>query len=110
MYSFGIVLLEIVIGRNASNQSGNLVQWISKKMDEGKISEEVLDAKLNGIIETQEVRTALLCLKENPDLRPSMSRVVELLSQKTKNGRDAAITDDKSITLNSVSPILIKVQ
>ncbi|XP_057855721.2 putative receptor protein kinase ZmPK1 [Cryptomeria japonica] len=96
VYSFGIVLLEIVIGRSASNQSGNLVQWVSEKMEEGKLSEEVVDAKLNGIIDTEDVetvvRTALLCLEQNPSLRHSMSRVVELLSQKTRNVSDVTNT------------------
>lgn len=85
VYSFGIVLLEIVSGRNASNQSENLAQWVSKKVEEGKLL-EVVDARLNGIIDTEEVeavvRTALLCLEQDPGLRPSMSRVLEMLSRR----------------------------
>lgn len=119
VYSFGIVLLEIVIGTNASNQSGNLVQWVSKKMEEGKLSEEVVDAKLNGIIDMEEVesvvRTALLCLQQDPGLRPSMSRVVDMLSQKTRNGKDAINTDstiysERGIFGHSISSNFLKVE
>ncbi|XP_057855722.1 putative receptor protein kinase ZmPK1 [Cryptomeria japonica] len=84
VYSFGIVLFEIVIGRDTSDQSRNLVQWVSKKMEEGKLLEDVVDAKLNGIVDMEEletvVRTALFCVDQDPSSRPSMSQIVEMLS------------------------------
>ncbi|KAH9327305.1 hypothetical protein KI387_007483, partial [Taxus chinensis] len=56
VYSFGVVLLEIVSGRNASNQSGNLVQWVSVKMKEGRVAEEVVDPKLDaGSVDAEEM-------------------------------------------------------
>uniref|UniRef100_A0A0D6QWR2 non-specific serine/threonine protein kinase n=1 Tax=Araucaria cunninghamii TaxID=56994 RepID=A0A0D6QWR2_ARACU len=89
VYSFGIVLLEIVSGLSTSNtgsvQSSNLVQWVSEKSEGGSRKEEVVDPKLQGNFNSEEVgrmlRTALLCVKQDKDRRPSMSQVVQMLSQ-----------------------------
>ncbi|XP_057855728.1 putative receptor protein kinase ZmPK1 [Cryptomeria japonica] len=89
VYSFGIVLLEIVIDRDASDQSRNLVQCVSEKMEEGKLLEDVVVTKLNGIVNMEEVetmvRTALFCLQQDPGLRASMRQVIEMLSGWTRN-------------------------
>lgn len=89
VYSFGIVLLEIVTGRSSLSSStlqnyGHLVQWVSSKMREGR-GMEVVDAKLHGNFDSEEVErvliTALLCVEQDKDVRPSMSQAVEMLSQ-----------------------------
>jgi len=90
VYSFGIVLLEIVTGRCSLSSLtlqnyGHLVQWVSAMMKEGKAMEEVVDPKMHGDFDLEEVervlKTALLCVQQEKDMRPSMSRVVEMLSE-----------------------------
>eukprot|EP00253_Pinus_taeda_P011010 PITA_11010 len=90
VYSFGIVLLEMVTGRSSLSSLtlqnyGHLVQWVSAMMKEGKAMEEVVDPKMHGDFDLEEVervlKTALLCVQQEKDMRPSMSRVVEMLSQ-----------------------------
>jgi hypothetical protein len=91
VYSFGIVLLEMVTGRSSLASStiqnyGHLVQWVSSKMREGRGMEEVVDPKLHGNFDSEEVervlKTALLCVEQEKDVRPSMSQAVEMLSQR----------------------------
>eukprot|EP01018_Ginkgo_biloba_P021451 Gb_07343 [translate_table: standard] len=92
VYSFGIVLLEIVSGRSSSGdligiQSGNLVQWVREKVKGDRWMEEVVDRKLlqsgnvNVVVEEVErvLRTALVCVEQEKDMRPSMSEAVEML-------------------------------
>lgn len=86
VYSFGIVLLEIVTGRSSlSSSTGHLVQWVSAIMREAREIEEVVDPRLHGDFNPAEVKrilkTALLCIKQDKDVRPSMSQAVEMLSQ-----------------------------
>jgi len=90
VYSFGIVLLEMVTGRmsfasSTGQNCGHLVQWVSAKMREGREVEEVVDPKLHGNFDSAEVKrvlkTALLCIEQEKDVRPSMSQAVEMLSQ-----------------------------
>jgi len=102
VYSFGIVLLEMVTGRRSLASStgqncGHLVQWVSAKMREGREVEEVVDPKLHGNFDSAEVKrvlkTALLCIEQEKDVRPSMSQAVEMLSQ-----------PDSFTSLDSMSP------
>eukprot|EP00253_Pinus_taeda_P031451 PITA_31451 len=91
VYSFGIVLLEIVTGRSSLSSStvqncGHLVQWVSAMMREGRGIQEAVDPKLHGNFDSEEVervlKTALLCVEQDKDVRPSMSQAVEMLSQR----------------------------
>ncbi|KAE8650997.1 putative receptor protein kinase ZmPK1 [Cucumis sativus] len=94
VYSYGIVLLELVSGKSASNfqsssnsmdfRYSNLVSWMIDNVEKGKM-EDAIDPRLE---ESEKdvrkiemlVRVGLLCVKEDRNLRPAMSRVVELLT------------------------------
>lgn len=95
IYSYGMVLLEIIGGRrnvslieNGNDKSQRKWEYfpriVSEKLREGKLV-EIVDSRLlqNGDIDEREVRTlvyvALWCIQENARLRPSMTRVVEML-------------------------------
>lgn len=96
VYSYGIVVLELVSGKNAygfqSSSVGNdggsstdLVKWIMKVAEKGEV-EKVMDPRLK--VEDKQskkkieilLKVALLCVKEDRNQRPAMSRVVELLT------------------------------
>ncbi|XP_059637995.1 probable receptor-like protein kinase At5g20050 [Cornus florida] len=95
VYSYGMVLLEIVGGRrnvcvieNGNHRSKRRFQYFPKivgeKLREGLLM-EVVDHRLveGGGIDEREVKrlvcVALLCIQERARLRPSMARVVEML-------------------------------
>ncbi|XP_023002235.1 G-type lectin S-receptor-like serine/threonine-protein kinase SD2-5 [Cucurbita maxima] len=87
VYSYGMVLLEIIGGRKnydptESSEKSHFPTYAFKMMEEGKLR-AVLDAKLN-INENDErvfvaIKVALWCVQEDMQLRPSMARVVQML-------------------------------
>ena len=96
VYSFGMVLLEIVSGRrNLRPSSNNLVEadmlrepdwyfplWALDKLDSGAYM-ELVDPSLTQIVDPEEVERALQvafwCINDMPEQRPSMSGVVQML-------------------------------
>lgn len=95
VFSYGMVLLEIIGGRrnvslieNGNDKSQRKWEYfpriVSERLREGKLV-EVVDSRLlqNGDIDEREVTTlvyvALWCIQENARLRPSMAHVVEML-------------------------------
>jgi hypothetical protein len=95
IYSYGMVLLEMIGGQrnvclieNAENKSDRKWQYypkiVNEKMREGQLM-EVVDRRVveGGGIDEKEVRrlvcVALWCIQERARLRPTMSRVVEML-------------------------------
>ncbi|KAJ0971250.1 hypothetical protein J5N97_019209 [Dioscorea zingiberensis] len=88
VYSYGMVLMEIVGGRRNVMVIGDERRWsyfpkvVAEKVREGKFM-EVVDERVRGGVEEREVRAlacvALWCAQEEPKLRPSMARVVDML-------------------------------
>ncbi|XP_019465059.1 PREDICTED: putative serine/threonine-protein kinase isoform X1 [Lupinus angustifolius] len=87
IYSFGVLLVEIVSGRcniNARLPIGD--QFILEKTwelyEQGELV-GLVDISLNGFFDAEEacriLKIALLCTQDNPKLRPSMSSVVKML-------------------------------
>ncbi|XP_044461652.1 probable LRR receptor-like serine/threonine-protein kinase RFK1 isoform X1 [Mangifera indica] len=91
VYSFGIVALEIVSGRD-NKSSGPaedcscLLDWACKLQQEKKIM-ELVDPKLGSEYNKEEaermIRTSLVCTNASPSLRPAMSEAVSMLEGKT---------------------------
>ncbi|KAF8393209.1 hypothetical protein HHK36_021450 [Tetracentron sinense] len=87
VYSFGMVLLEIIRGRKnfdpaESSEKAHFPSYAFKMMQEGKLR-EILDSKLKIEEEDERVFTAikvaLWCIQEDMQLRPSMTKVVQML-------------------------------
>lgn len=102
VYSFGMVLLEIIHGRKNrservtdgdSNYSSTSTELVSSKSEyfplialekhEQKNYADLADPRLEGRVEVKElermVKTALCCLHEDPGYRPSMTSVTAML-------------------------------
>ncbi|KAG0615145.1 hypothetical protein M758_5G018500 [Ceratodon purpureus] len=107
VYSFGMVLLELISGRENTNFSLGKEQWYFpawafKLMGEGRTM-ELLDKRLH--VEEVEyfhkkdamraIHCALLCIQDDPSARPPMSRVVHMLQGHVEpeplNARQSAI-------------------
>ncbi|XP_024524903.1 serine/threonine-protein kinase PBS1 isoform X1 [Selaginella moellendorffii] len=87
VYSFGVVLLELVTGRppiDMSKPKGdeNLVAWARPHLDCGGI-EKLVDPRLEGNFDENQLRNmvvaATFCLRQSPQYRPRMARVLRLL-------------------------------
>ncbi|KAL5553208.1 hypothetical protein UlMin_040609 [Ulmus minor] len=93
VFSFGVLVLELISGQRNSSfnvdvDSHNLLDWAYKLYKKGR-SLEVLDEVLapTAVAEqvTMCVQIGLLCTQGDPQLRPTMHRVVVILSKKPTN-------------------------
>jgi len=88
VYGFGVVLLEMLIGRRAMDKSRpsrehNLVEWARPLLIHNKKLLKILDPRMEGQYSTKTAlkvaHLAYQCLSQNPKGRPVMSQVVEIL-------------------------------
>ncbi|KAM1548704.1 hypothetical protein TB1_009158 [Malus domestica] len=92
VYSYGIVLLELLSGKSASilisalakeyNECNQLVQFVTEKIKKEGLK-QVIDQRLLPEFESNKLerlmKVALLCVHEDRNARPAMSKVVEIL-------------------------------
>ncbi|KAF9673012.1 hypothetical protein SADUNF_Sadunf11G0104000 [Salix dunnii] len=106
LYSFGVLLVEIVSGRNNTNTRLPVDEQylLERAWDLYERNELValVDTELNGDFDAEEacrfIKIGLLCTQDNPKLRPSMSTVVRLLTGRkdlddTKIAKPGLISD-----------------
>ncbi|VFQ90879.1 unnamed protein product [Cuscuta campestris] len=89
IYSFGVVMLELVTGRapigQADGEGGNLVGWVRWMEKKGKESEILDPCFLGSSISLKNqmlcvLRIAQSCTCDEPSKRPTMLQVVKLLN------------------------------
>ncbi|CAK7335484.1 unnamed protein product [Dovyalis caffra] len=86
VYSFGILLLEIVSGKNNADYSGNqesvfLLNTAGKLHARGKLA-ELVDERMNRYDWDQAntiLTLAIMCVDLSPSIRPSMSQILSVL-------------------------------
>lgn len=91
VYSFGIVALEVISGRQhmerkLQEEMVYLTEWTWHLYEE-KRQLEVIDVSIRRSRYSEEevlrtINVGLLCIQANPSLRPSMSQVVDMLEGK----------------------------
>jgi hypothetical protein len=95
VYSFGVVLLEILIGRRSVEaeygEGSNIVDWTRRKVAAGNVMDaaEWADQQTREAVRDEmalALRVALLCTSRCPQERPSMRDVVSML-QEVRRGR-----------------------
>ncbi|CAM8931575.1 unnamed protein product [Rhodiola kirilowii] len=121
IYSYGVVLLELVTGKrpleSEFGESVDIVEWLRKKINDKNVPlEAALDANVGNCKHVQEemllvMRIAILCTAKLPKDRPSMKDVLTMLgearprrksnSNSNNNGHDV----DKNRPVFSTSPV-----
>ncbi|XP_021625223.1 receptor-like cytoplasmic kinase 176 isoform X3 [Manihot esculenta] len=90
IYSFGVVLLEILSGRRAIDKSKpsreqNLVDWARPYLGRKRKIFQVMDARLEGQYSLKDAlkaaNLAVQCLSTEPRFRPNVEEVVKALEQ-----------------------------
>ncbi|XP_022893599.1 receptor-like cytosolic serine/threonine-protein kinase RBK2 [Olea europaea var. sylvestris] len=89
VFSFGVLLLELITGRQALDDSRrSLVLWAKPFLDKNEVK-ELVDPTLGDNYDQQEMAcvlfTATICVEQNPIRRPHMSQVIRLLRGEEKN-------------------------
>ncbi|KAK0596450.1 hypothetical protein LWI29_015787 [Acer saccharum] len=88
VYSYGVVLLEIIGGRRSydlgdDSEKAHFTSYAFKMLEEGKLR-EILDPRLeinendHETVETA-IKVALWCVQDDMQLRPPMTKVVQML-------------------------------
>ncbi|KAK9196083.1 hypothetical protein WN943_004211 [Citrus x changshan-huyou] len=88
VYSFGVLLLEIISGRSSSKAAFGddmliLIEWTWKLREEGRLL-EIVDPELTQFPEKEVMRfikVGLFCTQAGAHYRPTMKQVVEMLSK-----------------------------
>ncbi|MCD9645000.1 hypothetical protein HAX54_033628 [Datura stramonium] len=88
VYSFGVLVLEIISGRSSSKSAFGvdllvLVEWVWKLKEEGRLL-DIVDPELTEYPEAELLRfikVALFCTQAAPTQRPNMKQVIEMLSK-----------------------------
>lgn len=90
IYSYGVVLLELLTGKRPLDpefgESVDIVEWIRRKIRDNRSLEEALDQNVGNCKHVQEemllvLRIALLCTAKLPKDRPSMRDVITMLGE-----------------------------
>ncbi|XP_076906519.1 receptor-like cytosolic serine/threonine-protein kinase RBK1 isoform X2 [Bidens hawaiensis] len=100
VFSFGVLLLELITGRHAVDSSRqSLVIWAKPLLEQGNVK-ELVDPRLDNKYDITELMRAMsaasACIHHMPHMRPDMGRVIQILKgeglttepqQKTGGGR-----------------------
>ncbi|KAL4332900.1 hypothetical protein GQ457_07G017500 [Hibiscus cannabinus] len=90
VFSFGVLVLELISGQKNSSFSSNgdarnLLEWVYKLYKKGK-GLEIMDVAIAPMAPIEQVaiciQIGLLCVQSDPKVRPDMHRVVIMLSKK----------------------------
>lgn len=115
VYGFGVVLLEMLIGKRAMDKSRpsrehNLVEWARPLLNHSKKLLRILDPRIEGQysikILMKVANLAYQCLSQNPKGRPLMAQVIEILiplvAQETTREESISLSQGGCITLYEV--------
>ncbi|KAM0986693.1 hypothetical protein ACFX2I_010884 [Malus domestica] len=93
VFSFGVLVLELISGQrnssfNANADAQNLLDW-AYKLYKKERSMEIMDPTLASSAVTEQVamciQMGLLCIQGDPTFRPTMDRVIVILSKKSSH-------------------------
>ncbi|XP_019161187.1 PREDICTED: putative serine/threonine-protein kinase isoform X1 [Ipomoea nil] len=95
VYSFGVLVLEIISGRSSSYDAFGedlliLVEWTWKLREEGRLV-EIIDPELREYPEaevTRFIKVGLFCTQAASQKRPDMKQVIQMLSKDVKLNED----------------------
>ncbi|KAJ7977169.1 Leucine-rich repeat receptor-like protein kinase [Quillaja saponaria] len=112
IYSFGVVLLELVTGKRPLDpefgESVDIAEWIRRKIRNSISLEEALDPNVGNCKHVQEemllvLRIAFLCTAKLPKDRPSMRDVITMLGE--AKPRRKSSSNNEGVAANREKPV-----
>ncbi|XP_010478875.1 PREDICTED: leucine-rich repeat receptor-like tyrosine-protein kinase PXC3 [Camelina sativa] len=87
VYSFGVILLELLTGRQAVSEGRELAKWVQSHSSQQEQCNNILDlrvSKTSSVATRQMLRAlsvALACINISPGARPKMKTVLKMLTR-----------------------------
>ena len=90
IYSYGVLLLELVTGRRAIQDNKNLVEWAQMHLSSGVISPDMVDPRIRSDIDMDQLHLVIgivqWCTQREGRQRPSIRQVLRMLSERLDPG------------------------
>jgi serine/threonine protein kinase len=91
IYSYGVLLLELVTGRRAIQDKRNLVEWAQEYLSSsGAIPPELVDPAIRGSVDADQLHLAVgvvrWCTQREGRQRPSIRQVLRMFSERLDPG------------------------
>ena len=90
VYTFGVILLELLTGRPPNTSETNLAKWVHSTLSGEKTWKQILDTRIRDFsLEIQNemismLKVSLSCTSSSPDMIPKMRIVVGILQMVRK--------------------------
>ncbi|KAK1300426.1 putative receptor-like protein kinase [Acorus calamus] len=102
IYSYGVLLLELLTGRRAIHDKKNLVEWSTQFMDDESSLSDLVDPVIAGSVDSEQLKSAVeivrWCTQGEGKTRPSIKQVLRLLYEKLDpmhGGFERALEDEE---------------
>ncbi|KAM3383194.1 receptor-like protein kinase 5 [Capsicum galapagoense] len=111
VYSFGVILLELVTGKEANlgDEDSCLADWAWRHIQKGKPMADALDEDIKETRYWEEIfivfKLGIFCTSTFPSSRPTMKEVLQILIQCSSNSSPTS-GEKKNETEHDVSPLL----
>ena len=85
VYSFGVILLELLTGKAAVSEGSELAKWVLSKSKQNDNLDQILDSAVSRTSPATRdqmlavLKVALACVSESPEARPKMRSVLRML-------------------------------
>lgn len=85
VYSFGVILLELLTGKTAVNQGNELAKWVLRNSAQQDKLDHILDfnvSRTSLAVRSQMLtvlKVAVACVSVSPEARPKMKSVLRML-------------------------------
>ncbi|KAL6651663.1 hypothetical protein ACP70R_010588 [Stipagrostis hirtigluma subsp. patula] len=90
IYSYGVLLLELITGRRAIQDNKNLVEWAQMYLSSGVITPEIVDPTIRASVEMDQLQLVVgivqWCTQKEGRQRPSIRQVLRMLSERLDPG------------------------